>query len=134
MTSLTSLLHRLTKWTTLGSHVTGSNHKNHHHLQDLEKAEQGEQTLSSRPTSAVTAPPIPRMDLVIPDVEDTVMDTVMDGQDKAWDRYQYPASSSRPSVVPVTIVSRIRAESGDYTSTWDVAREGDHDDDGPSRA
>merc|ERR1712093_35504 len=134
MTSLTSLLHRLTKWTTLGSHVTSSDHKNHHHLQDLEKAEQGEQTLCSRPTSAVTAPPIPRMDLVIPDIEDTVMDTVMDGQDKAWDGYQYPASSSEPSVVPVMIVSRIRAESGDYTSTWDVAREGDHDDDGPSRA
>ncbi|KAH0410694.1 hypothetical protein KCU90_g19573, partial [Aureobasidium melanogenum] len=133
MTSLTSLLHRLTKWTTLGSQLTGSNNKNHHHLQDLEKAERGQQTLSSRPASAATAPPpVPHMDLVIPDI-DTVMDTVMDGEDKAWDGYQPPTSSSRPNAVPVIIVSRVRAESGDYTSTWDIVREGDRDD-GPSRA
>lgn len=128
MTSLTSLLHRLTKWTTLGSQLTGSNNKNHHHLQDLEKAERGQQTLSSRPASAATAPPVPKMDLVIPDIEDTIMDTVMDGQDKGWDGYQSPIPSSRPSAVPVIMVSRVRAESGDYTSTWDIVREGDNDE------
>ncbi|KAK6007028.1 hypothetical protein QM012_006036 [Aureobasidium pullulans] len=132
MTSLTSLLHRLTKWSAIGSHMTGSNNRNHHHLQDLEKAEHGEQSLSSRPTSSATAPPVPRMDLVIPDIEDTVIDTVMDGQDKGWDGYHSPAPSSRPGAVPVIIVSRVRAESGDYTNTWDIAREGDGDE-GPSR-
>lgn len=72
------------------------------------------------------------MDLIIPDIEDTVMDTVMDGQDKGWDGYQSPIHTSRPSAVPVIIISRVRAESGDYTSTWDIAREGNSDD-GPSR-
>lgn len=68
------------------------------------------------------------MDLVIPDIEDTIMDTVMDGQDKGWDGYQSPIPSSRPSAVPVIMVSRVRAESGDYTSTWDIVREGDNDE------
>ncbi|CAD0106172.1 unnamed protein product, partial [Aureobasidium uvarum] len=134
MSSLTSLLHRLTKWTTLDSHISASNHKYHHHLQDLEKAEHGEQAPSVDPASAATAPPVPRMDLVIPDIEDTIMDTVMDGQDKGWDGYETPAQDSRPGSIPVIIVSRIRAESGDYTNTWDIVREGDDDENGrPSR-
>ncbi|KAI4725143.1 hypothetical protein E4T49_07106 [Aureobasidium sp. EXF-10728] len=132
MTSLTSLLHRLTKWTTVGSHISVSNHKYHHNLQDLEKAEHGEHVPSVDPASATAAPPVPRMDLVIPDIEDTVMDTVMDGYDKGWDGYEYPTQSDRPSAVPVIIVSRVRAESGDYTNTWDIVREEDGND-GPSR-
>lgn len=72
------------------------------------------------------------MDLIIPDIEDSVMDTVMDGQDKGWDGQQSPIHNSRSSTVPVIIVSRVRAESGDYTSTWDIAREGDSDE-GPPR-
>jgi len=135
MTSLTSLLHRFTQWTSLGSHISASSHKNHHPLQDVEKAERGSQEPSSRPTTAPATPPVPRMDLVIPDIEDTIMDTVMDSQDKdeGWAHYEHPVSTStrKSSAVPVIIVSRIRAESGDYTNTWDVARENDGDN-GPS--
>lgn len=134
MTSLTSLLHRFTQWTSLGSHMSASSNKNHHHLQDVEKAERGGPEPTSRPTTAATIPPVPRMDLVIPDIEDTIMDTVMDSQDKdeGWAHYEHPVSPrKKSSAVPVIIVSRIRAESGDYTNTWDVAREGDGDD-GPS--
>ncbi|KAI5272442.1 hypothetical protein E4T47_04286 [Aureobasidium subglaciale] len=119
LTSFTSLVHRFTKWTTLDSHIPASHHQNQH--QDLEKAVQGLQT-SSRPASSSTAPPpVPRMDLVIPDIEDTIMDTVMDGQDKGWDDFESPGS--RQSNVPVIMISRVRAEGGDYTSTWDVVKE-----------
>jgi hypothetical protein len=133
MTSLTSLLQRLTQWTSIGSHMSASSNKNHHHFQDVEKVERGEQEPSSRPVSAPAAPPVPRMDLVIPDIEDTVMDTVMDPQDrdKGWAGYEPPVSNPKSSAVPVIIISRVRAESGDYTSTWDVADEEDGDD-GPS--
>jgi len=63
------------------------------------------------------------MDLVIPDIEDTVMDSVMDAQDnKAWDDYEHERSGSGRSNVPVIIVSRVRPESGDYTNTWNVSR------------
>ncbi|KAI5195327.1 hypothetical protein E4T39_08263 [Aureobasidium subglaciale] len=119
LSSFTSLLHRITRWTTLGSHISASHHQNQH--QDLEKAVQGLQT-SSRPASASTAPtPVPRMDLVIPDIEDTIMDTVMDGQDKDW--HDIESSGSRRNNVPVIMISRVRPESGDYTSTWDIAKE-----------
>jgi hypothetical protein len=136
MTSLTSLLQRLTQWTSIGSQISASSNKNHHHLQDVEKAERGEQEPSSRPVSAPAAPPVPRMDLVIPDIEDTIMDTAMDPQDKdkEWTGYyEPPVSTPKSSAVPVIIISRVRAESGDYTSTWDVAGEEDADD-GPSHA
>lgn len=133
MTSLTSFLQRLTQWTSLGSHISASSHKHHHHIQDVEKAERGEQAPSSRPVSAPVAPPVPRMDLVIPDIEDTVMGTVMDPQDKGWDGYESPAPGNRPGTVPVIIISKVRADSGDYTSTWDVVREED-DDNGPPQA
>jgi hypothetical protein len=93
-----------------------------------------QQEPSPSPRSAATMPPVPRMDLVIPDIDDTIMDTVMDSQDKdeGWAHYEHPVSPrKKSSAVPVIIVSRIRAESGDYTNTWDVAREEDGDD-GPS--
>ena len=135
MTSLTSFLHRLTQWTSLGSHISASSHKNHHHLRDVEKAESAEKEPSSRPVSAPVAPPVPRMDLVIPDIEDTVMDTVMDDQDKRWNGYESPAPTKGSSGVPVIIISRVRAESGDYTSTWDIAKEEEDDNNngGPSQ-
>ena len=123
MTSLTSLLHRLTHWTSVGSHISSSSHKNHHPLQDVEKAERGERAPSSRPESTPAARPVPRMDLVIPDIEDTVMGTVVDAQDKSWDGHE--------SHVPVIIVSKVRAESGDYRNTWNIAKEEDTDN-GPS--
>jgi len=72
------------------------------------------------------------MDLVIPDIEDTVMDSMMDDQDKRWDNYEPPVPAKNSSAVPVIIISKVRAESGDYTSTWDVAREED-DNRGPSQ-
>jgi len=132
MTSLTSLLHRLTQWTSIGSHISASSHKNHHHIRDVEKAEPDEKEPSSRPTTAPAARPVPRMDLVIPDIEDTVMDSMMDDQDKRWDNYEPPVPAKNSSAVPVIIISKVRAESGDYTSTWDVAREED-DNRGPSQ-
>lgn len=135
MTSLTSFLHRLTQWTSLGSHISASSHKNHHHhLRDVEKAESTEKEPSSRLVSAPAAPPVPRMDLVIPDIEDTVMDTVMDDQDKRWNDSESPAPIKSSSTVPVIIISRVRAESGDYTSTWDIAKEEDDNNGGPSQA
>ncbi|TIA53628.1 hypothetical protein D6C77_08045 [Aureobasidium pullulans] len=123
ITSFTSLLHRLTRWTTLGSSISSSCSRQN---QDLEKGPPvplTTTTSSSRPESTSSAPPVPRMDLVIPDIEDTVMDSVMDAQDnKAWDDYEHERSGSGRSNVPVIIVSRVRPESGDYTNTWNVSR------------
>lgn len=132
MTSLTSFLHRLTQWTSLGSQISASSHKNHHQFRDVEKAEPVEKEPSSRPASAPAAPPVPRMDLVIPDIEDTIMDTVMDDQDKRWNGYESPAPTKSTSAVPVIIISKVRAESGDYTSTWDIAKEEEDDNHGGS--
>jgi hypothetical protein len=74
---------------------------------------------SEIPETRVTPP---RMALVIPDIEDTIIepenDSIMDDQDK--DCYSNNEEQEKASVI---MVSGARPESGEYWNKWQVSRE-----------